>query len=296
MSVRGGIAYTSTDGRGQKGGRKCTKVGCPGPECPIDLLSEQEFRDRFHIPNEDKFSVGFRFPLPSLLNSSSISPDPFGLSSSNCCPGADGVQRPRYILPFGPLFVEDKDRRGQLVEWVEKASFDWFNKLFEISATKPNHQVLLTDKNLQTIVREPKLFILPSTSPFGSPVIGARRASRVEDLPCYEVARVADSKARQDRLEQREKKRQDRTLKANSIHKPPDFQLYRPSSCQEEGSSHLACSKATKSIVRIPFSFCFNFFTSSSSVANIEPNTEVDLSTAKPAGGRGRASGASYSL
>ena len=92
MSVRGGIAYTSTDGRGQKGGRKCTKVGCPGPECPIDLLSEQEFRDRFHIPNEvsillvddepipiekpshnatyfskDKFSVGFRFPLPSLL-------------------------------------------------------------------------------------------------------------------------------------------------------------------------------------------------------------------------------------
>ena len=68
--------------------------------------------------------------------------------------------------------------------------------------------------------------------------------------------------------------------KANSIHKLPDFQLYRPSSCQEEGSSHLACSKATKSVVRIPFSFCFNFFTSSSSVANIEPSTEVDLSTA----------------
>ena len=114
------------------------------------------------------------------------------------------------------------------MEWVEKASFDWFNKLFEISATKPNHQVLLMDKNLQTIVREPKLFILPSTSPFGSPVIGARRASHVEDLPCYEVARVADSKAHQDRLEQREKKRQDRTLRQTpSINRPTFSSIVR---------------------------------------------------------------------
>ncbi|RVW93010.1 hypothetical protein CK203_032801 [Vitis vinifera] len=174
---------------------------------------------------------------------------PSRIRSCNLCPS---------LVAVGCEPITDyKDRRGQLVEWVEKASFDWFNKLFEISATKPNHQVLLMDKNLQTIVREPKLFILP---------VLPRLALRLKSTP--------------GPLRAKGEKTTGQDVKANSIHKPPDFQLYRPSSCQEEGSSHLACSKATKSVVRIPFSFCFNFFTSSSSVANIEPSTEVDLSTA----------------
>lgn len=40
------------------------------------------------------------------------------------------------------------------MEWVEKASFDRLNKLFEISTNERNHQVLLMDGNLLAVVRE----------------------------------------------------------------------------------------------------------------------------------------------
>ena len=38
----------------------------------------------------------------------------------------------------------DKDRRGHLVEWVEKSSFVHLNKLFEIDQSEWSHSVLLT--------------------------------------------------------------------------------------------------------------------------------------------------------
>lgn len=47
------------------------------------------------------------------------------------------------------------------MEWVENDSFDRLNKLFEISTTERDHQVLLMDKNLLPMVRESKSFILP---------------------------------------------------------------------------------------------------------------------------------------
>ena len=48
------------------------------------------------------------------------------------------------MLTLSILIDADKDRRGRLVEWVEKASFDLLNKLFVITFDKKNHQTLLT--------------------------------------------------------------------------------------------------------------------------------------------------------
>ena len=47
------------------------------------------------------------------------------------------------------------DKRGRVVEWVEKASFDHLNKLFEITAAERHHQTLLTARNLLVVVRDP---------------------------------------------------------------------------------------------------------------------------------------------
>ncbi|RVW30027.1 hypothetical protein CK203_104571 [Vitis vinifera] len=44
-----------------------------------------------------------------------------------------------------------KERRGHLVEWVEKSSFIRLNKVFEIDQTEWNHIVLLIGKNLKTL-------------------------------------------------------------------------------------------------------------------------------------------------
>ena len=45
--------------------------------------------------------------------------------------------------------------RGRLVEWVEKASFDSLNKLFEITIVERHYQTLLIARNLLAVVREP---------------------------------------------------------------------------------------------------------------------------------------------
>ncbi|KAL6319877.1 hypothetical protein AAG906_036948 [Vitis piasezkii] len=144
--------------------------------------------------------------------SSSILPRSSDLSLPKCCLGADGVQRPGHALPLESLFVrglfclydqnepkievqpvrsyplppasdqaskfkqgwsEGHDRRGQLVKWVEKVSFDRLNKFFEISSSKRNHQVLLTNNNMQTVVGV-QVVHPPYTLPFGSPIPGAR--------------------------------------------------------------------------------------------------------------------------
>lgn len=79
-------------GKGQKCVQKGAGSGRPWSKRPVDLLSEQEFREHFHIPNDisillvddeptpteklshnatyfnkDQLNVGLCFPLPSLL-------------------------------------------------------------------------------------------------------------------------------------------------------------------------------------------------------------------------------------
>ena len=48
-----------------------------------------------------------------------------------------------------------KSRRGNLVNWVEKVSFEKFRKLLEISKLERQHEVLLTLKNLNDLSRHP---------------------------------------------------------------------------------------------------------------------------------------------
>ena len=104
-------------------------------------------------------------------------------------------------------------KRGRLVEWVEKTSFDCLNKLFEITAAERHYQTLLTAGNLLAVVREPQ--------PYVTNILPRRLPKRVvpgehfvlKYLPFYERAREADAKERQERLDQREEKRQEGTLR-----------------------------------------------------------------------------------
>ena len=107
----------------------------------------------------------------------------------------------------------DTTKKGRLVERVEKTFFDRLNKLFEITIAKRHHQTLLTARNLLAVVREPQSYvtnILPRRSP--KRVVSGEHFV-LKDLPFYERARKADAKARQERLDQREEKRQEGTLR-----------------------------------------------------------------------------------
>ena len=44
---------------------------------------------------------------------------------------------------------------------MEKVSFARLNKLFEIDTVERAHNVLLLDKNLQNLIKNPKSFIIP---------------------------------------------------------------------------------------------------------------------------------------
>lgn len=99
------------------------------------------------------------------------------------------------------------------MEWVKKVSFARLNKLFEISTSEQDHQVLILDNNPQALVKESKSFILPILPCLAPRSLVLGKHYLLKDLPCYEVARVADSKAHQACLEQREKKHQEGTLR-----------------------------------------------------------------------------------
>ena len=104
-------------------------------------------------------------------------------------------------------------KRGRLVEWVEKASFDCLNKLFEITTVERHYQTLLTARNLLAVVRETQSYvinILPRRLP-KFVVLGKHFV--LKDLPFYQRACKADAKARQERLDQREERRQEGTLR-----------------------------------------------------------------------------------
>ena len=60
------------------------------------------------------------------------------------------------------------EKRGHLVDWVEKASFGCLSKLFEIDAKERQCKTLLTARNLIAVVREPQEYvtnILPRKMP-----------------------------------------------------------------------------------------------------------------------------------
>ena len=105
------------------------------------------------------------------------------------------------------------DKRGRVVEWVEKASFDRLNKLFEITAAERHHQTLLTVLNLLAVVREPQAYvtnILPRKLP---KKVVPREHFILTDLPFYTEVRKADAQACKALLNEREERRQKGTLR-----------------------------------------------------------------------------------
>ena len=104
-------------------------------------------------------------------------------------------------------------KRDHLIEWVEKASFNRLNKLFEITAAERHYQTLLTTRNLLVVVWETQSYItniLPRRLP---KLVVPEEHFVMKDLPFYERAHEADPKVHRERLHQREEKRQDGTLR-----------------------------------------------------------------------------------
>ena len=105
------------------------------------------------------------------------------------------------------------DKRGRVVEWVEKASFARLNKLFEITAAKRHHETLLTARNLLAVVQEPQAYvinILPRKLP---KKVVSREHYVLKDLPSYKEVHKVDAQKRQALLDDREGKRKEGTLR-----------------------------------------------------------------------------------
>lgn len=105
------------------------------------------------------------------------------------------------------LVFTGTDKRGKLVEWVEKASFDRLNRLFKIVASEKSCQTLISARNLRAVIQVSQPYVtnillkrLPKKVVFGEHFM-------LKDLPFYSETREADAQARQDRLNQREERK-----------------------------------------------------------------------------------------
>lgn len=96
---------------------------------------------------------------------------------------------------------------------MEKASFDLLNKLFEIITIERHHHTLLSTRNLLAVVREPQPYVLNIISRQLPKIVVPGKHFVLKNLPFYEKAREADAKARQERLDHREEKMQEGTLR-----------------------------------------------------------------------------------
>ena len=105
------------------------------------------------------------------------------------------------------------DRRGHVVEWVEKASFVHLNKLFEITTAERQQVTLLTARNLMAVVRESQEYIiniLPRRLP--KKVVPGEHFI-LKDLPFYKEVQEVDAPKRRARLDDQEEKRKEGLLR-----------------------------------------------------------------------------------
>lgn len=87
-----------------------------------------------------------------------------------------------------------------MVEWVEKASFNLLNRLFEIATDERNYQTLLSTRNLLAVVRESQPYILNIIPRWLPKTVVVGEYFVLKDLLFYAEAREADAQARQERL------------------------------------------------------------------------------------------------
>ncbi|RVW85640.1 hypothetical protein CK203_037575 [Vitis vinifera] len=116
------------------------------------------------------------------------------------------VHPDRQFAPNQSLKVPDKDKRGKLVEWVEKAMFDRLNRLFEIAAVERSCETLLSAQNLRLVIQEPQPYMLNILPRWLPKEVVAGEHFVLKDLLFYAAVRKADTQSRKARLNKREEK------------------------------------------------------------------------------------------
>ncbi|RVW75598.1 hypothetical protein CK203_059085 [Vitis vinifera] len=128
--------------------------------------------------------------------------------------GAIGASGRGLFLQTTPrCFQVSPERKGHIVDWVEKASFACLNKLFEIDANERHYGTLLTARNLMAVVRESQEYvvnILPKKMP--NEVVPGEHYI-LKDLPIYQEVKEADAEKRRALLDDREKRKNEGTLR-----------------------------------------------------------------------------------
>ncbi|KAL6350513.1 hypothetical protein AAG906_019160 [Vitis piasezkii] len=82
-------------------------------------------------------------------------------------------------------------------------------------AAKQAHSIVLLDKNMQALIENPKPFIIPVFPQLASLSLVFDEHFMLKVLPFYEVARLMDSETCQARLEEWEKKHQERKMRTS---------------------------------------------------------------------------------
>ena len=94
-----------------------------------------------------------------------------------------------------------------MVEWVEKASFDRLNRLFEIAAGEMSCEILLFAQNLRLVTQEPQSYILNILPRRLPKEVVAGEHFILKNLPFYTAVRKADAQARKALLNEWEERR-----------------------------------------------------------------------------------------
>ena len=76
------------------------------------------------------------------------------LCRANCCPLILSFITIGLSLTYITWCTVGKRRSGRLEEWVDKTFFDQLNKLFVISTSERDHETLLIDQNLLSLVKD----------------------------------------------------------------------------------------------------------------------------------------------
>ena len=80
-----------------------------------------------------------------------------------------------------------------MVEWVEKASFDRLNRLFEIAAAERSCEMLLSAQNLRSVTQEPQSYVLNILPRRLPKEVVAGEHFVLKDLSFYAAVRKADA-------------------------------------------------------------------------------------------------------
>ncbi|RVW97256.1 hypothetical protein CK203_025969 [Vitis vinifera] len=211
------------------------------------LVPSEKAEEKTIIFSKEQFNAGLRFPLPALFKEflhftrfhpSSFIPTSSGMSAhlpslqlvtelpDSTKGGATGhvVVRGAWAgllehpaRPFSPnysLVVPGRSGiEGPPCGLGGKGVFGCLSKLFEIDAKERQCKTLLTARNLTAVVREPQEYvinILPRKMP--KEVVPGEHYT-VKDFPIYEALKEADAKKRRLLLEDREKKKNEGTLR-----------------------------------------------------------------------------------